>query len=464
MVSFLDAATGIVIGYPEDEPEKRAFIDQVLLPGDIVVPSPEPGSIDLWQTALLSAESDLIFVSELHCIPAKDTLSSVITAAEKSGLDAFSVNTGHINKSDIAWMEEEIFHTLEPELNAPGQWNLIRLRGFVIRKEWVTSTGGFKTDYDLFSELVLSLDLHLSGAKVGLQKDPTVYHINQTTMPLHRSDIERFVFGEMKYRADTDEAVVLPFLGVPENTVDFWRDESATGSRILTAFPILLATCRFRPLLSFLLRNLPRFFSASLFGLTPRIVKKTLTRRWWEFRFATTRGRTASRFALYRNQTLAHVDECRLRGFTNWPQKVPVGQFIETEGKQDWNAPVVHKGGIPIRWLGFYGLETFGENSFRWGAGICGWQLPLATGVWKVVFDTGEIRRSSDVGEVLALWQEEVVPVEFISEGRYQIRVVSQGLTESQLLLFVSPCKNLPASEPRELALPIRSLFWYRQD
>ena len=35
----------IVIGYPEDEPEERAFIDQVLLPGDIVVPSPEPGSI-----------------------------------------------------------------------------------------------------------------------------------------------------------------------------------------------------------------------------------------------------------------------------------------------------------------------------------------------------------------------------------------------------------------------------------
>lgn len=455
----------VVIAYPDDEPESKAIIEEHLAPGDKVLPGKYPTAIDLWQVALIAADADWVFVSELHCIPAKSTLQDVLAAAEDNGLDAFSVDTGHINKTDVAWMEEQIFHHLTPELRAEGQWNLLRLRGFAIRRDWVHQLGGLKPEYDLYSELILSLELAKAGAKVGLDDRAKVYHVNQETMPLHREDLKRFIDGEMKYRADLPESSWIEYLDIPPELTDLWQSRPSTARRLLKW---LTSPEGDRALDQYLSRRTPTLIGSAIFGFFPRILRQTAEWLYWETRFAIASGRTDYRFQLYREQCRSYVELCRAKAFHGCLRSGISENEIEDQTTISptgfLESKDTHKD--TIRWLGFYGSEKYEGNPFRWGTPFCGWSLALGSGDWNVIIDTGGIIDPDNQKTIAAMWNGKTVETSWIDHQKIQVsglRVTGEKAKWGELLIRATPLSGKPSEEPRDLALPVFSLHFEKQ-
>ncbi len=458
----------LVVGYSAEDSDALTLIQSVLAPGDLAIASPCGEALSQWQEAILAAEGDWVFVTELHCLPDSETLAQICKVASETELDAFVVKTGHINKSDVAWMEEQTFHEIEPELTNPDQWNLLRLRGFAIRRDWVHKLGGFKTEYDLFAEIVMSLELDRMGAKVGTAFNATVYHVNQFSMPLHRDDIIRFVFGEMKYRHDFPEENWLQYLDIPLDTIGHWQLIPARSRRLLKeTWKTALAT-NSEAFQEELVGRLPHLFFSSLFGHLAVYLKLLSTHLRWEAQFAVMRGRTMERYSVYRNQTISHVALCRLKEYFRLRSlSHTFEQRIESDGQFECKDFYSNndKQPLPLEWLGFSGLETHNGKTFRWGTSPCGWRVALAPGTWNFEIETGGLRSLDDLKHAVAYWNGRQVKVVPIDDQRLEVRScvqVDSSPPTGELILHLPTLKNLAAEELRELALPVYSLKWKR--
>lgn len=461
----------VVLGYPADCPGEVSRFEGLLSPQDIAVPGVYPHSLNLWHEAILAAEAEWIFVTELHCLPQKDTLERVLESAEENGLDAFSISTGHINKSDVAWMEEQIYHSLTPELSAECQWNLLRLRGFAVRREWVQRLGGFLTRYDLFAELVFSLEMDRLGAKVGLDPQAKVYHCNQSEMTGHREDLARFVRGEMLYRFENPESMWISYLSVPDGMADLWRLRAKTARRLLRGWGWLDARSGDDARLhGFLRAQFPRVLTAALCGPAIRLAGEALKWCWWELCYALSRGRTRRRFSFYQRETRAYVELWRCLGALRGSRSVvEPGSALVGDFALSWGDAVslCQDGAGAIRWLGFYGLEEHGGISFRWGMGLCGWELALGPGDWTVEVDTGGIRQAGELSHVAALYNGKGAEATWLDATRLCISLsVPPGakVEWSELVVLTPPLEGVAEEDGRELGLPVAGFRCCRGD
>jgi hypothetical protein len=445
----------VVVGCGSGRAGDLAWLRTQLAPQDLLVPAREDNDLYLWDAAARAAQAEWLFLTELHCLPKKDTLERVLEEAGRGRFDEFCVESLHINKTDIAWLEERIYRDLEPIFKAPGHWNKVRLRGFAIHRDWYLKAGGLPGAYDLFAELVLAMNLHRQGARLGHVGDPVVYHINQSTLPGHYEDICRFVENEARYRLKTEESEWQPYIGLPDAFRKRWLGEAG-------ALRAARATCRLAGAEG--KTRLPGGHWESKekqlrhpHGWAERCRLRG-SHLYWGWRCRAAQGRTEERYALYQKQTEALIRLCYARTLSREPA-APFWQGGPLEESKLLEPSFSSGGG----WGNFHSVETWQGRRFRWSESLAGWVLRLKPGCWKLRLDAGGLAGTERLAEALFTWNGGNILPRFLADGKAEFQVCQEGNRPGIFCLAVKPLDLAATGETRELGLPVFALELVRE-
>src|SRR4029077_15889799 len=121
------------------------------------------------------------------------------------GWQGAMLHSGHISRTGVGLMEERLYEEMfERYWSKPDFWDKVRIRGFVLRREYYFAAGGTPGHYSLFAESLFSARLHKHGVRSTYLPRAVVRHVGLTTFGLMRHEVWGFRCGECAFH-DADK-------------------------------------------------------------------------------------------------------------------------------------------------------------------------------------------------------------------------------------------------------------------
>lgn len=435
-------------GYESYSNELRQFLrpqDQLIL-GDF------SSEMACYQAAAEAAIGKYLLITENHAIAETDCLEKLISFVQSETHRAASLRSKFQNFTHLDRQEEGLYEDyLTGKWLKSGEWDRVRLRGFVIEKELYFELGGLPEDYGLFSEEYFAYRLSHAGVPVGYVEDAAVRHVNVGTFSGLRHDIEDFAHGECVFRDIEYEKSQLNYFGEPE----IWRQRAvsipgmrrrlekscfAIGRNSLTESHFALAASA--------------FLRAGSHGVLSRIPKKMWSQRA-EFRIQWLRFCTCifqkSKYGrkAFESMWQAIRDATRLRYFEERPE--PEGyELPETFHFSEADPPQL---------LGFHQRESYDGRTFRWTEPLASVRLRLRPEAHQVTIDTNQIRGADCDFPFGIVFNEKSISKFERKNGKLSFRLEKGWFVEGEqlLILFSQPLRR-SKEESRKLGFPVFDL------
>lgn len=165
----------------KNTPLNKSIHDK-LRPSDQLITVRSANLLELVNIGVKASNSDLIFITESHCLPHKECLIELVAYFNSHDDVLACCSSDGINDSAIAEMEQMIFDEDFKIKSSPHFWNKITIRGFGILKEVFVKENGFLSQFGHFAEPALAAHLHAKGYNMGYADKVNVSHYNNPTL------------------------------------------------------------------------------------------------------------------------------------------------------------------------------------------------------------------------------------------------------------------------------------------
>jgi hypothetical protein len=439
----------IVIASDGQQPVVDREVAAVLQPHDRFEVAAGASMIELWNRAVELADSDWLLFTENHVHAEPDCVEKALAGiSANAGLDAASIEHGHIIPADTGELGARWFDEVYGEWFRPEQWQRLNLAGFVIRRDVLVSVGGHDHRYGLFAAPLLSARLDDRGAEVGHLSESRILHIQCHEIGEHHEHSADYVVGEIEARTALPPEFAERYFGYRPLVWNrrAMEPRSARRRALLLAREIPRAVRRGRTDAGWLLRSLAARLPEAVAGVRPRRALADLAFRWSE---RAADSRWVPRGRRYRAYLRAQDRVVRLAQL-RWIEE-------RTEAPPSALGPGVH----PIESVGegtivgVHGLELHEGRRFRWSQPVVTMRVESPDPV-DLRIDTGGLR-----GAPLGC-----IDATYVGTRRLQDGQLSQQGSELVVRLPGGPveltllCRPLPTApgEMRGLGLPIFSV------
>ncbi|MDF1823012.1 MAG: glycosyltransferase family A protein [Verrucomicrobiales bacterium] len=153
----------------------------------------------LMDRAARKARGKIILFSESHCLAHPECVQMVnrhFSDESKQLGQCFHIN---ILENRYAELEQRLEGAGTGSIDEP-YWNLVRKRGFAIRRELYLSVGGFPHEFRYFSERAFAYLLFREGHKSEFIKDAVIYHYNTSSLAQMAEHHQDYAEGMCLYR------------------------------------------------------------------------------------------------------------------------------------------------------------------------------------------------------------------------------------------------------------------------
>lgn len=439
----------VVIASDGGQPDVDRDVAALLQPHDRFEVFSGASMIQLWNRAVELADCDWLLFTENHVQAEADCVEKAVEGiAANPGLDAASIEHGHIAPNVTGQLGARWFDEVYGEWFRPEQWQRLNLAGFVIRRDALRSVGGHEHRYGLFAAPLLSARLDERGAEVGHLPDARILHIQCHEIDEHHEHSADYVVGESEARTELPAVFAERYFGFRPLVWNRRSMESGSARRTaaIVARELLRALRRRSGDTRWLLHSLVARLPAAIAGARPR-------RRLAELAFALSErvsdARWVPRALRYRAYLRAQDHVVRLAQL-RWVERRSDGP-APTLGPGAHSIESVGEGGI----VGVHGLERQDGHWFRWSEPVVTMRVESSAGE-RLRIDTGGL-----VGPPLERIAAAYADTQRLREGDLSQRgaelvlELPEGLTTLTLLSRPPPPGR---EEERELGLPIFSV------
>jgi hypothetical protein len=383
----------LAVGCPSSLNEEiRSIVKGVLRPHDRFLLHDDPHDIALCAAASREAGGEILVFTESHCKPMPDVLSlSDARMRQQPEWAGFSGRSLPVTPNRLSEVEAEMYEKDIKHGMLDHEWRRILDQLFVVRSREYHNSGGFVPALGHFAEWHLAARMHKNEYHVGYAPDVQFWHhyIGQI-----RELIEftaNFTRGEMFYWSEFTDDPCREYFPAPAEWLDryCWLPEYANEAlrmawrSLATAGPAALAPrellCRLRMITGWFLRGLGgtfttttqarllRSFSVAVLKLANilRVDRKHLLRLFVNVITSTIR--------LERVRFVAHWLKRRGQDQRNVGRAPASSITWSPEASQDDTAAI-----------GFYPLEEWKGEKFRWSQPLASVELGLRPGDYNL--------------------------------------------------------------------------------
>jgi hypothetical protein len=439
----------IVIASDGDQPDVDRDVAALLQPHDRFEVFGGESMIQLWNRAVELADCEWLLFTENHVQAEADCVEKAVEGiAANPGLDAASIEHGHIAPNVTGQLGARWFDEVYGEWFQPEQWERLNLAGFVIRRDALRSVGGHEHRYGLFAAPLLSARLDERGGEVGHFPDARILHIQCHTIDEHHEHSADYVVGESEARTELPAVFAERYFGFRPLVWNRRSMESRSARRTtaIVAGELLRALRHRSGDARWLLHSLAGRLPAAVAGVRAR-------RRLAELTFALSEWVADSRWVprglRYRAYLRAQDHVVRLAQL-RWVERRSDGP-APTLGSGAHSIESVGEGGI----VGVHGLERLDGHWFRWSEPVVTIRVESSAGE-RLRIHTGGLAGPPLERIAAAYADTRRLPEGDLSQrGAELVLELPEGLTTLTLL-----CRPLPPGreEDRDLGLPIFSL------
>ena len=438
-------------------PAAKEAICSYLRPQDRLVLVEGEGQFRMYAAGAGAARGEVLVFTEDHCVAEAKCLETIKDHLETTTDAGVTVKWGHINHTEVAYLEQLANDIDSKEWAAPGHWNKVRIRGFAVRREAYRAAGGFHWEYHGFGEAVFAATLHAQGSRVGYSEGGGVFHINTETLAEIRQNAWDYAWGEAAYCQTHDEAFCERYFGASSVLARDAATPPGLAKWMVQAHWLLLKLPGYQ-------KDGPASKAgvyASLFRTaSAHLSSKTRLPRAW----------VRSKGARVRYHFWKFNKERRLSAFKDYwsfAARLSGAVYSAKHGSTDPRPAVLDASGFArLATLGSHGIypvENFEGRTFRWTAPVAVMTFQLPAEECRVLVNTGWLRGAAIDYPFQVFWNRKPVPEEFVrfKEGVLHLRIKKRMCNKKsgiqELTLAMAPLKQQPY-ETRWLGLPICSL------
>lgn len=434
-------------------------IRQELRPRDILFSMPgnticfTGSEMSIYREGLKRARGEYLLLTEDHVIATPLCLSTILKKLrENPGQDGFSLGCGHINRSHFATAEAAVYDQSLSHWQDPSNWDRVRQRGTLFRRELVEAVGGIPDEYGLFGELVLAMRLWKHGAYIDYFSPVLIRHINLHNFSHFRLEIENFIAGEINYLRKSSISDTF-FFGL--------RDASQLAFLLhhnhLRAIQSALAESRHE-----IRHRFSSYGNREMAKLNRQLAMRTLLpatfRKLLRMLYA-----KCLYFGVYFAAGKVELSRDRMKLLWNFLTESSAITYIENLESPFQGISVSSPSrleDIPtMSMFGLSSLEGGGEiPAFRWASLLSGFYLDLKPGPHKVIIDFAPFRHPASTVSVIPFFDGSPVVNESLyrNDERMTLDVSPSRSGQFLLLLLSDPIKA--ENDPRSLSLPIKGI------
>lgn len=429
-----------------------------LRPQDVLVRSPGTERFLLCNVGAELARGDQLFFTEDHCLAEPGGVELAARVLGELKVECATVGWGNSNDSYVGLFEEHATTENMRVWHAPGHWNILRARGFVITRRAFVAAGRFPAGYGLFAEALFAARLHKGGVTVGYTPEEGVRHINSETL----ADL-----GGNAWNYSHHEC-----LAATRYKPEFFH-RYFDRSRVLLSHRI--PPDEARSALSLVSRELARDWKARG-GIEDKIRR---TSRWvglWLRTVASGHGGRASRVRAAA-AVAWHWAACQIFRFNETRRYRAFGSFWQcavrharveflTRGaahrRQLANGGGMHAGKNLelLHGWGLHPIETVEGQSLRWTSGLTVIPFRLPEGLHEVTLDSGGLRGKELAFPIEVYWDRHRVPKRNLRKdsGKLSFLASSPGGSRLQRLVILVPHLLDGGVDKRLMGLPLVGL------
>lgn len=399
---------------------------------------------DYWSVGAQRATTPWVLCVEGHAIPEPGCIDALLRAIDAHP-DAAALNCTVRNPPlhRVSPHMRRWFTTLQSSWAEPSTWPRLHRAAFAVRRDALTSVGGFAPEFGQFTPPLLAADLHRRGMIVRTVPDAVVQH-EDSDMTGHRHDTIDYVRGEIRARAERPPHPFEEYFGPSPRS-----DLANQPARVLRPVSLgLLRASAVHPLRD---RHTARVGAAllpvALLPLTVRLRALRLRTRLDE-RLAVTRLLPGS--LRYRVFVRGHARIVRAEHLA-WVGSIEPAALDVSGRRGEWSAERLPDGAV----LGMHALELVDGRPLRWSHPLVVLRLASGGGPATLTLDTADLRPglSPDHLTVVVDGHRLAPPDVDVDRGVITI-LVPPGAPVSTIIVMVTPLPE-PGPQGRILGLPL---------
>ena len=448
----------MILVVPPDFPEQKKLA-ALLGPEDRLEYSTERHDIGLCAVGAERAHGQFLFFTESHCWPEPDVLEKCLhvftTHPEWAAFSCRSIPVTHnrLSRAEADMYQADIEYGLKVH-----PWRKVLDQCFVTRRDSYEECDRFKPEFGHFAEWVLAADYFELGHKIGYVPEIHLHHYNSGQLSELRIFTRDFIIGEMRYFAKGPHEPREHLLEVPPQWIcqGSW-DRRLAQSLLRIAMHEMLSPSAACP-------RWPRMFTRTLVRwLMPAIVGEGATRAGTAIKvcwalavvhLACLVGSRARLSAAFRTYVAALIDHQRL-------------ECIKSEHRsQAKTAPPLHASSTSSLNVfapenaGFYPIEIFQKDSFRWSETAAIMPTWLPAGQHRICIECLPVRSLMHGADLRFYFNERPLSTREVSIGLDTIEI-KLDLVQSRHSTLAWTCRPFPATGDRRwLGLPVKRIVW----
>ncbi len=323
--------------------------------------------MELYHHGAVLARRPILLFTEPHCLAEPQAIAETEAFFTCGAADGFCIRSTPIAANAIARLEARMYEDGFQEWSRPEHWGKVILRGFGISRDLYLKMGGFQYRFDRFAEWLLAAEMKQRGIALRYAPGVGVAHLYSDRFSLLDRFIREFTDGECAYRLEHgDTPSCVEFFGDPPEWQEAMRFSAEFHRATMRAALAGMAVWGGRGGLSNVGANLAAF----LLHLPPAV----FGRRWLRWRYW--RQARCARLAAW--NPFAPEDR-RYSHFTRyWDRTTALCRVDFATEKASgttsaWNGePIGTDGPLSSAFQGFYPVEHFEGQAFRWTAPVFG--------------------------------------------------------------------------------------------
>ncbi len=470
-IRFPRARYEIILAAPIDyETGELELLGSMLGPGDRIERVARHHDIDLLAAAAEIARGEVLVMTEAHCIPEPDFLERCEQALDENpSWDGFSGRSIPLTHNLLSEIEAEMYAKDIAANLERHPWLKVLDQCFVVRRQAYESSGGIEPQFGHFAEHLLAARLYRSGAVIGHDPRPAVYHHYVGEIDELVEFARDFGRGRLAFAAGSDGDSCEDLFEAPDGWSARYGHDREVARRMVAMLvrdlprAIRVAASRpagFAPQRHLLVRDRVRWLARCAVPGSARLPTRRLGLSISALRLRTwlrlNRRSRARRAFLHLNDAAARLGEQEaLDALTTDGRS---GEFRAEPHRSEWTAA----GAAVVPAVGFHRLERLDRTPFRWSTPEVLLALPgLPPG------GTLEIEWSAidAQGHELARFylNESPIPRHQIDHAPDSTRIHAKGQQPISRLGWISGARS-GGRDPRRLGLPVRRISWSGAD
>lgn len=439
--------------------ETEKEIARHLRPQDVLVRSQGTERFVLCNVGAEVARGEILLFTEDHCVAEPGGVELAAKAIHQLGKECVTLGWGHINDNYVGALEEQVTDGNRDVWHAPGHWNKLRARGFVITRRAFQAAGRFPADHGLFAEALFAAQLHQQGVEVAVTSEVGLRHVNSHSLADLGAHARDYSYHECQASGELEPEFFHRYFSLPEVTSSALIPPRE-GRRILPLVARELMRevqphgrprrwSRITAWLGLLLRTITAGYGSVGTSLRARVA---LWRSWWGcqiWRFD--EKRRCDSFASF---WLRVVDHTRVSWLLS--RRRPV---ILSQGNPAGDYQGDHL--ARLRAWGMHALEREGDTPLRWIGGVGVIPLELPPGDYEVTFETAGLRGGDCRFPFVVYWGRHRVGRQSLRHHRTRVTFdITSKTPEGRtcLLCILVPVTLRSEADPRALGFPLAGL------